>query len=104
MSLIDPKHLVAPFQNTIHIVAIVFGVLLFAVFRLATGGLDIENPAEELRAAAKGQVLKESPKVNPNAVAALQGATGAPAKTNEPSNDSNPQDLQDIERALGLKK
>ena len=89
MSLIDPKHLVAPFKNTIHMVTIVFLVVLFAVFRLATGGIDVQS----------GNIGTGTSKLGTAPEAAQRPVLPDAVKTSEPQT----QDLQDIEKALGLK-
>jgi len=89
MSLIDPKHLVAPFKNTVHIVTIVFLVILFAVFRLATGSIEISSGG--FSNMKPGLIPESAPKPSLPVM---------PSK--EPNADS--QGLQDIEKALGINK
>lgn len=111
MSLVDPKHLIAPFRNTVHLIAIVFTVLLFAVYRLATGGVEVVDkaPATPIPAAVT------APAAAPQAAAAASPSTpddemqkmlngpmpgqGAAAPANSDSTD-----LKEIERQLGLSK
>ena len=107
MSLIDPKHLIGPFKNTIHIVVIVFVVLLFAVYRLATVGVNLDNPAEELRAAARGQIVEKQDKsvgMQPLHGTEFKAPQLPDGGTPTPSSEENSAGLQDIERALGLKQ
>jgi hypothetical protein len=92
MSLIDPKHLVAPFKNTVHIVTIVFLVILFAVFRLATGSVEIASGGfSNSNGVRPGLIPESAPKpLLPE------------MQSNEPKTDA--QGLQDIEKALGINK
>jgi hypothetical protein len=92
MSLIDPKHLAAPFQNTTHIVTIVFLVVLFAVFRLATGSVEIRTGTVSNTGTSRLGTLPEAP----------QKPILPDASKNQ--NDSEAQGLNDIEKALGIKQ
>jgi hypothetical protein len=98
MALIDPKHLAAPFKNTVHIVTIVAFVLLFVVFRIATGGVEFQDSTQAMKAVTQpGSVVP---------------AVKKPLNTEEQNSLSSPPlnktvipedaDLSEIEKALGL--
>lgn len=121
MSLIDPRHLLGPFRNTVHFISIIFVVLLFTVYRLATGGVEIAErtlspaprgvadvPAAKLPGSVPGKdaVVNDIQNLlsGKNGVANANNAaepTAAPKKQ-APSADSR--SLDDIEQALGLGK
>lgn len=96
MALLDFKNLIAPFNNTVHMVTIIAVVLLFVVFRLATGGIEFEDSTAAMKA------ITQPNSVSPERVQKFQQVVPTiPDTTSLPSN--NEKDLQEIERALGLK-
>jgi hypothetical protein len=96
MALLDFKNLIAPFNNTVHMVTIIAVVLLFVVFRLATGGIEFEDSTAAMKA------ITQPDSVSPERTQKLQQVVPTiPDTSTLPSN--NDKDLQEIERALGLK-
>lgn len=107
MSLLDFRHLVAPFKNTVHLVSIVFIVLLFAVYRLATGGVGIESaPVPRLASQVAQPVASPAPQQNTglenNIQRLLTGGKANQQNAADPQPVKDGADLQEIERALGL--
>ena len=77
-------------------VTIIAVVLLFVVFRLATGGIEFEDSTAAMKA------ITQPNSVSPERVQKFQQVVPTiPDTTSLPSN--NEKDLQEIERALGLK-
>ena len=109
MSLIDPAHLIGPFKNTVHMIAIIFVVLLFAVYRLATGGVEVQDiskaPATQQLPQAGLPVLPlagAKPAQGSNTATDL-GMVGVP-KGSPAQGDGSTSSLSDIEKALGMAK
>lgn len=113
MSLIDPRHLVAPLKNRIHLVSIVFIVLLFAVYRLSTGPAAVRQvpnsqqppliapPAQKNAPARPLPGSAPSNDLNNQVQNLLTGQGNDAHKGAQPTDSSN---LNDIEQALGIKK
>ncbi|NMC63327.1 MAG: hypothetical protein GYA55_09190 [SAR324 cluster bacterium] len=47
MGLFSPRNLVAPFTNTVNLIAIIFTILLFAVLRFSLGRVHVKAPVEK---------------------------------------------------------
>lgn len=111
MPLLDPKHIVAPFYRTTHLVAIIALVLLFTVYRLATGKIEIENTTASMRSITQpGKSDRPTSKLLPPLLGSDSESGSNDSSSTESSSTktiavpSNAQDLNDIERVLGLEK
>jgi hypothetical protein len=71
VALISSKNLAAPLTNKIHITSIILVALLFAVFRLAGGGVDV-------KASLKETFKKEQAEIMQAGKAAVRGQTAQP--------------------------
>lgn len=122
MTALDPKHLIAPFKNTVHMITIIFTVLLFAVYRLATGGVEVVErrvpqasapvaagqPANPAQPAAQQRPQQPAAATKPENVAdemekLLHGGVAPKDGAQKPKEESSA-DLNEIERALGITK
>jgi hypothetical protein len=71
VALISSKNLAAPLTNKIHITSIILVALLFAVFRLAGGGVDVKSTLKET-------FKKEQAEIMQAGKAAVRGQTVQP--------------------------
>jgi len=47
MGLFSPRNLIAPFTNTVNLIAIIFTILLFAVLRFSLGRVHVKSPTDK---------------------------------------------------------
>ena len=108
MSLISPRHLLAPFTSLVHVTSIVLLTIVFVVLRLSGGALEVipdGSPEAERFAPVTAQVpppasgaLEESPASRQELLHRLAGKEKGP-----PAGPAGTKSLDDIEKSLGLK-
>ena len=77
MALISSKNLAAPLTNKIHITSIILVALLFAVFRLAGGGVDVKTSLKETFKKEQAEIMQ----------AGQAAVRGQPVKPRSPLED-----------------
>lgn len=133
MGLFSPRNLITPFTNTVNLIAIIFIILLFAVFRFSSGRYQVEplktKPLAQVQTAVPtspssldnlesildkkkdGQAAAENEKAASAGRDSLDLKAeinalekgGGSDKQKEEDKGKNDSGLKDVEKALGLR-
>lgn len=128
MSLLDPKHLLAPFRNKTHLFTLIGVVLVFGLFRYLGGGVtteapsslskvsslfekdsvdeetldeDLENTDSEILIDSKSEV--EIDEEVTKAVKSSQKRNINPPSKKDTESEKETSELDEIEKAMGLR-
>lgn len=109
MSLISPKHLIAPFTHRTHLLTMGAIVLLLAVFRLSGGRVD----SSEIRSSSTRTLGLSDTRLRVEDSGSTQGTRPSFTKevlsdyernaNNDERKGKEPDELAEIERAVGIR-